>query len=578
MLAGDHLKTASDLGVPMVGVGLLYRSGYYRQRIEPDGRTGVVYPHYDFERLPIERTDRRVAVPLGRRRVWAQIWRVQVGRVPLLLLDTDVPDNPPALRSITDRLYGGDPLHRLRQQVVLGVGGVRALRAMKLPVSVYHLNEGHAAFCSLERLRELAESGVSLEQAIERVRETTVFTTHTPVPAGHDRYDPKMIVRELGPLAKKAGLWPARDGKPQPDLLSLGRENPDDAAEPLCMTVLAIRLAGRVNGVSALHGEVTRRMWAGLYQRHGEELAEIGHVTNGVHTATWLDPLAAELYRRFLRIDPLSLGPDDARWQQIDRVPDEALWALRCQLRRRLVAYVRQQVARQQVRPGFERLPEAEALLRDDALTIGFARRFATYKRAVLLFRDVRRLERIVNDPKRPVQIIFAGKAHPADREGQRFLQRVWRLSQRPALRGRVVVLEDYDMHMGRMLTRGCDVWLNTPRRPMEASGTSGMKPALHGALNVSISDGWWAEGYDGRNGWMIGDGRELRSDAAQDRYDAEALYGLLEREVVPLFYRRDGGGVPRAWVARMKAAIRTIAGRFGSQRMLAEYVEKYYL
>ncbi len=617
VLAGDHLKTASDLGVPMVGVGLLYRHGYYRQRVGPDGSTQVIYPHYDFRRLPIRLTGRRVEVPLGRRVLHAQIWRAQVGRVPLLLLDTDIDANPPALRRITDRLYGGDARHRLHQQLLLGIGGVRALHALKIRPTVYHLNEGHAAFCGLQRLYDFRRAGLGLDEAIRRVRATTLFTTHTPVPAGHDRYDPRLIARALGPLARLAGLsvsgrppmLRSRQAAPPTDLLSLGREDPSDPGEPFCMTVLAIRLAGAVNGVSALHGKVTGQMWASLLrapaaQRSGQAepqaarrvarpasrsrvrvvglsdldaRASVGHVTNGIHTATWLDEAAQVLYARYLGIDPLDLEPDDPRWQKADRIPPEALWSLRNRLRRRLVRYVRQQLARQWLRAGFSPQADPDDVLDEGVLTIGFARRFATYKRAVLMFRDVRRLERIVNDPRRPVQIVFAGKAHPADGPGQRFCRRVWQLARRPALRRRIVLLEDYDMHMGRILTSGCDVWLNTPRKPMEASGTSGMKPALHGGLNLSIADGWWAEGYNGRNGWVIRSA-QVRSEARQDRLDAQALYDLLEQQVVPLFYRRDRSGVPQGWVRRMIESIRSIAGRFGAQRMLAEYVGRYYL
>lgn len=571
VLAGDHLKSASDLGVPLVGVGLLYRSGYYRQELRRDGTTRAVFPRHDFGAWPIADTGRSIVVPMGRRAVRARIWQAQVGRVPLYLLDTDVPANRPADRRITERLYGGDQEMRIEQEILLGIGGVRALAALGVRATVFHLNEGHAAFCALERLRQLRQRGVGPGRAVEQVRQATVFTTHTPVPAGHDRFPPALMRRYFGSWADELGVsWP--------EVLAFGRENARDRREPFCMTVLALRLSARCNGVSKLHGEVSRRMWTGVYGVRTPRRVPIGHVTNGVHPATWLAPEMRPLYDRYLKPRWVTPAPTDDCWRRAGRIPPAELWRVRGLLRRKLVQFIRQRL-RQQIQRRCEPVAELSAALEtfdEGALTIGFARRFATYKRAPLVFRDARRLAAILNDPKRPVQIVFAGKAHPADKEGQAYAQRIYQFARRAGLRGKVVLLEDYDMHVGRMLTAGCDVWLNNPLRPQEASGTSGMKPPLQGGLNCSILDGWWPEAYDGRNGWAIGDGTEARTRAAQDRRDAETIYGLLEREIVPLFYARDRRGVPRGWVRRMVASLRTVCGQFNAQRMVGEYMRLY--
>jgi len=571
VLAGDHLKSASDLGVPLVAVGLLYRNGYYRQSLRADGTTQVIYPDYDFTQLPLHDTGRVIGVPVGRRAVRAKVWRAQVGRVPLYLLDTDVAGNAPVDRAITQRLYGGDSETRIRQEIVLGMGGVRALAELGERVTVYHLNEGHAAFCTLERLRQLRAAGVPWERAKQTVFETTVFTTHTPVPAGHDRFAPPLFRRYFAPLARTLGWRPD-------ELLALGRERPADRAEPFCMTVLALRLAERVNGVAELHGDTSRRMWKHVYGLAEPDHVPINHITNGIHTETWLAPAARPLYERYLKPRWVGAGPEDDWWRAVDAIPAAELWALRNLLRRKLVQFVRQRLM-QQIQRRCEPLAELIAALNtfdENALTIGFARRFATYKRAPLVFHGARRLAAILNDPRRPVQIVFAGKAHPADREGQAFAQRVYRQARAAGFRGRVALVEDYDMHVGRVLTSGCDVWLNNPLRPQEASGTSGMKPPLHGGLNCSVLDGWWPEAWNGRNGWAIGDGTLRGTRAAQDRADAELIYTLLEREIVPLFYARDGHGVPQGWVRRMKDSMRSVCGVFNTHRMVAEYVRLY--
>ncbi len=572
VLAGDHLKSASDLGVPLVGVGLLYRQGYYRQELGPDGATRTVYPRHDFARLPLSDTRCTVEVPLGTRSVRARIWRAQVGRVPLYLLDTDHAGNSPRARAITQRLYGGDQRTRIEQEIVLGIGGPRALAELGERVTVLHLNEGHAAFAILERLRRLRAAGVSFGRALERVRDSTVFTTHTPVAAGHDRFPPALLRLYFAPLIVQLGIDEAT-------FLALGREDSQDKREPFCMTVLALRGSARCNGVSRLHGAVSRAMWTRVYHARRPADVPIGHITNGVHAETWLAPEMRPLYDRYLKQRWVGAGLDGDWWRHAERIPPAELWHVRNLLRRKLVAFVRTRL-RQQIerRCGpLEALVAALETFDEDALTIGFARRFATYKRAPLIFRDPARLARILGDARRPVQLVFAGKAHPADRAGQRFAQEVYRQTLRPGLRGRVVLIEDYDMHVGRLLTSGCDVWLNNPIRPLEASGTSGMKPPLHGGLNLSILDGWWAEGYDRGNGWAIpttgGDGP---GDRARDRREAAAIYDLLESEVVPLFYARDRAGVPRGWLRKATRSLRTVCGRFNTHRMLAEYVAFY--
>jgi starch phosphorylase len=573
VLAGDHLKSASDLGVPVVGIGRLYRHGYYQQELRPDGSTRVVYPHYDFREWPLEDTGQTIAVPIARRMVYAKIWKLPVGRTALYLLDADISRNKPSDRALTRYLYGGNAESRLQQQVLLGVGGLRALEALGIRPTVYHLNEGHAAFCGVDRVRKLRAQGKSFERAVELVRASTVFTTHTPVPAGHDRYPWKMVVRQLAPIGEAIGV-------PWQEFLALGRENPADHKEPFCMTVLAMKLSGRVNGVSKLHGEVSRKMWRTAYGVRSPAKVPIGYVTNGIHTQTWLAPEIEPLYRRHLKPRWVGAGPNDNWAARADRIPPAEFWAVRSMLRARLVNFIRERVLEQiQRRLGpVEDYVAAHETFDEDALTIGFARRFATYKRAPLIFRDGKRLAAILNDHERPVQFVFAGKAHPNDAAGQAFVQRVYREARSAGLRGRVVVIEDYDMYVARLLIAGCDVWLNNPLRPMEASGTSGMKAALHGGLNCSVLDGWWPEAYGQHNGWAIGDGRKLKTQAQQDRYDAEAIYELLEQQIVPLFYARDRNGVPHRWVRMMVNSLKTIGCRFSSHRMLGEYVKSYYL
>lgn len=573
ILAGDHLRSASDLGVPLVGVGILWKFGYYRQEITPAGDVRVVYPPTPLAHVPAVETGTTITVPIGRSTVRAKVWRVGIGRVPLYLLDTDSARNTPKNRALTHHLYGGDGTDRIRQEVLLGVGGLLALDALGVRPTVFHLNEGHAAFCPLERVARLVDGGLSAQRAIARVRASSVFTTHTPVPAGNDRFDPALFRRFMGGYAKRLGMT-------QQELLALGREDPADRDEPFCMTVLALKTAERCNGVAELHGDTSRKMWQRSYGAPSADIVPIGHVTNGVHPEMWLSDDARPFYDTYLKPRWNGAGPDDDWWARAKSVPAKEMWALRCALRRRLVSELRGRL-REQILGHFDDPSQLEDLLGtldEDALTIGFARRFAPYKRAPLMFSDPDRLAKLLTRAGRPVQVIFAGKAHPMDELGHAFVRKVHRFTRAAPFRGRVFILQNYDMEIGRLLTQGCDVWLNNPVRPLEASGTSGMKPPLQGGLNVSVLDGWWPEGYDGRNGWVIGDAEVRPSRKKQDAFDAESLYRVLEREVVPTFYDRGRDGVPRAWCRMMADSMRSICCRFSSHRMVAEYVRDYYL
>ncbi|MGE3182499.1 MAG: alpha-glucan family phosphorylase [Phycisphaerae bacterium] len=577
VLAGDHLKSASDLGIPLVAVGLLYRAGYYRQHLTHAGETRAIYPQYDFADWPIQDTGESITLPIGKMKVRAKIWRAQVGRVPLYMLDTDIPQNAPAARKITHALYSGDNEMRIQQEILLGIGGLAALDAMNEAPTVLHLNEGHAAFAALEHVWRLIQKGMGLQTAVRRVRRSTVFTTHTPVPAGHDRFSPQM-------MQKYFSDWPARLGVSMDDLLWLGREKADAPDESFCMTVLALRLSNHCNGVSKLHGAVSRAMWRHLYDTPESEAkvedVPIGHVTNGIHARTWLAPEADALYDRWLKPRWIAARPDEDFWRKnAPKIPPVELWALRQTLRARLIHYVRAHIAEQRTRrhrPANE-IAQAWTMFDENALTIGFARRFATYKRAPLIFRDQKRLAAILNNPRRPVQLVFAGKAHPADAGGQAFAQTIQQMSQKPAFANRVILLEDYDMQTGRIMTAGCDVWLNNPERPREASGTSGMKPPLHGGINCSILDGWWPESFDGSNGWAIDDGTTEGGGPKIDKRDATRIYQLLESSIVPTFYQRDRNGLPQKWIKMMIASMATVCGEFNTHRMLADYLRDYY-
>jgi starch phosphorylase len=571
VLAGDHCKAASDLGVPLVGVGLLYRSGYFRQTVDADGFQQHIYPDYDFARLPVQPVQApgggvlTVPIDLPGRIVQAAVWKAQVGLVPVLMLDTDIPLNDPADRPITGVLYVRGREMRLCQEIVLGVGGVRAIHALGLQPSVWHMNEGHVAFLGLERVRERVRSGDGLDEALKSTARNTVFTTHTPVPAGNEAFDKGLVRRYLDFLVREIGCEPEQ-------LLTLGVDNGN-----FNMTVLAIRLSSGSNGVSKLHGQVSSAMWRHLWP--GEPAEPVGFVTNGVHTPSWVGPEMRSLYAHALDRDWEGHLTDPDHWKKIQEVPDEELWAAHRAQKERLVRFVRERVRQQSARHGFspDALREIEGLLDPHALTIGFARRFATYKRAVLLLTDMSRLRALLMDAERPVQFLFAGKAHPADRDGQEAIRRLVVLTQ-GEFQGKVVFLEDYDIEMGRMLVQGCDVWLNTPRRPHEASGTSGQKVPINGGINVSILDGWWVEGFRGDNGWAIGDENADPDNAVQDLRDAESLYKVLEEEVVPRFYDRDEKGLPRHWIATMKNSIESVVAPFSAHRMVRDYVVGSYL
>jgi starch phosphorylase len=580
VLAGDHIKSASDLGVPLVGVGLLYDQGYFLQRLNLEGWQQEEYIDLDVSRTPLE----PAAAPDGRPLVVsietrtgiiaARVWRLPVGRNTLLLLDANVPGNRKEDQELTLRLYGGDSRMRVRQELLLGVGGVRALRALDIYPGVIHLNEGHSAFAPLEVIRRrMLDEGIGFDEARRRVAGRVVFTTHTPVPAGHDRFPAELIEEHLGPVREALGLSPET-------LMGLGRVEPGDRGEPFCMTVLALRLSRRANAVSAVHGQVSRRMWAALWPGRPEEDVPVGHITNGVHVHSWLAPQMQDLYDRHLGPDWERRDGEPDVWEGIQHVEDSALWETHQVLKARLLDFVRRQGAVQSQRRGDspEAVAKARQALRHDVLTVGFARRFAAYKRATLLLHDLPRLVALVNDPHRPVQIVFAGKAHPNDRPGKELLQEIGRLTHEPRFAGKVVFLEDYGINVGRHLVQGVDVWLNTPRRPLEASGTSGQKVVLNGGLNLSVLDGWWAEAFDGSNGFAIGRGEVHDSPEVQDRRDAEDLYRVLETEAIPLYYQRDAEGLPRAWIARMKRAIRTLGWRFNADRMVMDYTRGCYL
>ena len=569
VLAGDHCKEASDLGVPLVAVGLMYPKGYFHQYVGADGWQQEVYDPLDWCDGPIEPAltpagiPCSITVPLGDRAVRVTVWRVRAGRVMLYLLDTDVDQNAGVDRELSARLYGGGRDGRLQQEIILGIGGVQALRALDIAPAAWHLNEGHAAFVGLQRMHDSLTQGLSFTAALELVRASTVFTTHTPVPAGHDAFAFDLVEQHL------AGCWGGL-GAHRDAFLRLGHH--DSGSGPLFnMTALAMRTAGSVNAVSKLHGTVTREMWASLDQ-------PVQTITNGVHVPTWLAPDLASFFDRRLGLDWRERQDDDGFWAAVLEFPDDELWDLRGVLRQKMLTFMRNRARDgwSEAEAGPARVLAGGALFDERTLTIGFARRFAQYKRSGLIFHDAKRLARILKDPRRPVQIVYAGKAHPADDGGKHNLQRVYRHAIDPEFGGRVSFVADYDLHVARFLVQGCDVWLNTPRKPLEASGTSGMKAAINGGLNLSIGDGWWAEGYNGANGWLI-DGGSFGDDDAVDAADAESLYRLLEEEVVPAFYERDSRGVPLQWVRYVKESIRSVIPHFSARRMGKEYATRMY-
>ena len=580
VLAGDHIKSASDLDIPLVGIGLFYGQGYFRQRLDLGGWQREEYLKTDVNQMPmavaIGKDGRPVVVEIETRsgRLQAKVWRVKVGRRDLLLLDSDVEGNAPEDRELTSRLYGGDLRIRIRQELLLGVGGLRALKALGISPGVFHLNEGHSAFAVLEAIRmRMEDEGIGFDAAVPRVAREVVFTTHTPVPAGHDRFSPALVEEHIGPLREALGLS-------QESLLGLGRENPSNGDELFCMTVLALRLSRRANAVSALHAEVSRAMWTGLFKDKLEDDVPIGHITNGVHVPSWLAPQMFRLYDRHLGTNWHQRSSEAKIWLGIDNVDDGELWETHLNLKSQLIEFVRRRAVDQAARRGEspDVLQRLERVLSPDALTIGFARRFATYKRANLILADIEKLASMVNDPKRPVQFVFSGKAHPRDEAGKRVLQQIAELMRDRQFADKFVFVEDYDVNVGRHFVQGVDVWLNNPRRPLEASGTSGQKVVLNGGLNLSILDGWWAEAYDGMNGFAIGTGRTHANMNVHDARDGEDLMRALRDEVIPLYYQRDRDGLPRGWIKRMKRTIRTLGWRFNADRMVMDYTLKCYV
>ncbi|NBU64385.1 MAG: alpha-glucan family phosphorylase [Chloroflexia bacterium] len=574
VLAGDHIKEASDLNLPLVAVGFIYPQGYFRQRLDASGWQEAVYSKMSFADIPAypamtpDGNEVVVEVELPGRTIYAKVYHLQVGRMSLYLMDTDIHPNSPADRDLSARLYGGDHELRVAQELVLGVGGVRALRQMGIAPAVWHMNEGHSAFLVLELAREYVAQGVPFMQAFDMVRDQAVFTTHTPVPAGNDAFSLDLIDKYFAKFWDQLGI--SRDA-----FMNIAMQQ-QSWGPSFAMTVLALRLSEMHNGVSKLHGQVARSMWQWLYPGKSNDEVPITSVTNGIHTASWLAPAMRNLFDRTLQADWYEHLDNPATWEALKASDDGEFWQARLALKRTLVAFVRERLAQRHTRLGFP--PVAWPMFEDTVLTIGFARRFATYKRATLLFKDIERLKAILNNPARPVQLVFAGKAHPADEPGKLFIQDVYRHSQEQGFAGRIIFLEEYDMCVARALVQGVDVWLNTPRRPYEASGTSGQKASLNGIPNLSILDGWWPEAYDGTNGWAVGEEREYDNLDAQDWDDAQHLYRLLENDVVPAYYDRDASGVSARWVAIAKAAIMTCAPKFSTQRMLKEYVNRLYL
>ncbi len=579
VLAGDHLKSASELDIPLVAVGMLYQQGYFRQRLNADGWQLEMFPRNDFSTMPVEQVlddaghPISITVEIAGRTCHVHAWLARVGRVQLYLLDTNVPENSPEDRHITAQLYGGGLENRIRQEVVLGIGGLRMLKALGIEPTAFHMNEGHSAFLGLERIRILmAEQAVNFEEAREAVAASTVFTTHTPVPAGNDAFEADLIDKYFGHFWGQLGLE-------REQFLGLGRQEPRNADEPLSMTVLAIRLSCDRNGVSALHGNVSRALWSGVWPGVPDNEVPIGQITNGIHTASWISHDLATLYDRYLGPGWQNKPADMTVWKSVEQIPDTELWRTHERRRERLVAFARQRLQRQLTMRGAgpAELAAAEEVLDPEALTIGFARRFATYKRASLILADLDRLAKLTDNTGRHIQILFAGKAHPRDNPGKDLIRKIIHTARQERFRRSLVFIEDYDINVARYLVQGVDVWLNTPLRPMEASGTSGMKVAANGGLNVSILDGWWAEGFTPDVGWAIGSGETYDELEYQNAVESQSLYDLLEKEIIPLFYDRGPDNIPRGWIRKMKTAMTQLAPVFNTNRMVRQYAENYY-
>ena len=580
ILAGDHLKSASELGLPLVGVGLLYQQGYFQQYLNADGWQQEMYKENDFYNLPIKLEMNQdgkpvmVEIPFPGRTVHAQVWCAQVGRIPLYLLDTNIPQNQPEDREITAQLYGGDGEHRIKQELVLGVGGMIAVRALGLHVPVCHMNEGHAAFMALERMRHRKhKDGLSTEEALEIVKSGTFFTTHTPVPAGIDVFSPSLIEKYLKPILDDAGIN-------LHEFMALGRKNPNDHEEPLNMALLALRTTASANGVSKLHGEVSRKMFKSIWPKAPLDEVPIGHVTNGIHTRSWTSSEMTALLRRYLGPNWLKKPADQTIWQRVEKIPDVELWRAHERRRERLIAFTRRQLVARLKRRGANarNIETAREVLNPEALTIGFARRFATYKRATLLLRDSDRLKKLLTNKERPIQFIFAGKAHPQDNAGKNLIKELVHYARDEEVRNHFVFLENYDINVARYLVEGVDVWIKNPCRPMEASGTSGMKVVPNGGLNLSVLDGWWCEGYARDTGWAIGDGEDYDDPELQNDVESKALYDVLENDLIPLFYDRRPGKPPRRWISMMKSSMSKLGPAFSTNRMVQEYADNFYM
>lgn len=579
ILSGDHCKEASDLGLPFVGVGFLYPQGYFNQRVNRAGKQEASYDKLHFAEVPAtpavgpDGNEVVISVDLPGRRIYAKVWKLLIGRVPLYLMDTDIPPNAPADRELSARLYGGDTDMRISQEIVLGIGGVRALRALGISPDAWHLNEGHAAFLSLERCRELVEAGLSFNAAREVVKANSLFTTHTPVPAGNDSFSYELMDKYFGSYWGQLGLT-------REQFLDVAKEK-NSWGHSYSMTILALKLTGQHNGVSALHGDVSRKMWQFLWPGLDQNEVPIGSVTNGVHTFSWIAPELNALYGRYLDADWGQHVDEQDFWDKnIQNIPDIKLWEAHLERKKILAEYASKRLKQQHLRlgEGDRQLAEFESMVNPNALILGFARRFATYKRATLIFRNLEKLRRILNDPKRPVQIIFAGKAHPADEPGKALIEYIYKMSRSEEFKGKIIFLENYDIDMARYLVSGTDVWLNNPVRPYEASGTSGQKAALNGQPNCSILDGWWAEGFNGKNGWAIGEERDYHDSEVQAEDDSNSLYELLENDIIPTFFDQDNQGVSHTWLSYMKEAIRTCAPEFSMRRMVKDYTNTYYV
>ncbi|MGC8765508.1 MAG: alpha-glucan family phosphorylase [Brevinematia bacterium] len=582
VLAGDHIKSASDIGVPLVGVGLLYKQGYFNQRINSEGWQEAVYYNLDFNQLPLQKVFKdgkpvQIYVDLPGRKVYANIWKVKVGRIEVILLDTNTPENRPEDRWFTSQLYGGDQEMRITQEIFLGMGGVKALKELGYKPDVWHMNEGHSVFSGLERIKNLVlEEGLSFNEALSYIRTNTVFTTHTPVPAGNDAFPLQLQAKYF------KNYWESVKIN-ENEFMELGREIDPHGYQIFSLTVLALKLAGRANGVSELHGHVSRKLWQKVWEHLPAEENPITHITNGVHTESWIAPEISELFDRYLGHNWRDNLNNPEYFKKIDEIPDDELWAAHQKLKRRMIEFVRKRAKEEWIRHGVSYVEiedQLGELLKPDILTIGFARRFATYKRAVLIFKNIERIKKILNNPEMPVQIVFSGKAHPKDTPGQQFIKQIFDLAKEDGFKGKIFFVEDYDLNVARYLIQGVDIWLNNPRRPLEASGTSGQKGPVNGVINFSVLDGWWREAYfkNSLAGWSIGRDVDYPDSELQDKEDALDIYSKLEKEIVPLFYERDGRGIPSGWIKRMKESMKTVIPNFSTDRMVKEYTTKMYV